>query len=85
MRLRHYGSLSAAAKHKLERLRHILGAAPPAIAPPMEVPKRTCPCCNKPMHLSRRVEALPLWRDPLLQRLGIAARAPPSSSTATET
>lgn len=82
MRLRHYGFLSAAAKHKLERLREILGAATPAptSAEPTTPVRPNCPCCGKAMHLRGRVEALPLWRDQLQARL--TARGPPQNQAA---
>ncbi len=72
-----YGFHSAAAKAKLERLRHILGvSAPPQAAAP-EPPLVKCACCGKPMQLIGRLEALPLWR----ARLSAAhpSRAPPAA------
>ena len=61
MRVRHYGFLSAAAKAKLARLRHILGVlVPPPTAP--EPPTIKCACCGKPMRLVGRIDPPPLWR-----------------------
>jgi hypothetical protein len=78
MRVRHYGFLSAAAKAKLTRLRHILGVLcpPPPTAP--ETPVIKCPCCAKPMRLVGRIEPLALWRAMLSQTQ--PNRGPPAPS-----
>lgn len=82
MCVRHYGYWSAAAKAKLERLRHLLSITPPTTSnqePKNKEPR--CPCCGKAMHPRGRIEPLPHWRD--LARLRFdrqaqaAARAPP--------
>lgn len=56
-RVRHYGFLSAAAKAKLARLRHLPGV----LAPP-PLPAIKCACCGQPMRLIGRIEPLPFWR-----------------------
>lgn len=65
MRVRHYGFLSAAAKAKLQRLRHILGVPATPRAPAPESPVIRCACCGKPMLQVGRVEPLPLWQSTL--------------------
>lgn len=67
MRVRHYGFLSAAAKTRLERLRHILGVLTPPQPPAPEPPIIQCACCQKPMRLVGRIEPLTLWRAMLSQ------------------
>jgi len=49
MRVRHYGFLSAAAKAKLARLRHILGELTPPRPPALEPTVIKCASCGKPM------------------------------------
>lgn len=65
MRVRHYGWLSAAAKAKLERLRHLLGVLTPPQPPPPQPLVIKCACCGKPMRSVGRIEPLPLWLDAL--------------------
>jgi hypothetical protein len=78
MRVRHYGFLSAAAKAKLARLRHILGVLTPPRPPAPESPVIKCACCGKPMLSVGRIEALPLWRN-LLHRTPPTRGPPPST------
>ena len=77
MRVRHYGFLSAAAKARLERLRHILGACAPPRSPATEPLAIKCSCCGKPMLSVGRIEALPLWRN-LLHRTPPTRGPPPT-------
>ncbi|MEM6901108.1 MAG: transposase [Pseudomonadota bacterium] len=69
-RLRHYGYLSAAAVKAYRRLRFLLGGTPQPVALPQSEPI-SCPCCNQPMQLLRKL--LPVRGPPLslnlLQRL----------------
>lgn len=88
MRTRHYGFWSAAAKARLERVRHLLGIATPS-APQQQQPAKTqprCPCCGKQMHLSGRLDPLPRWRDLMHLRFALraraAARGPPAANQA---
>jgi hypothetical protein len=62
MRVRHYGFLSAAAKAKLARLRHILGVLTPPRPPAPEPLVIKCACCAKPMRLVGRIDPPALWR-----------------------
>jgi hypothetical protein len=78
MRVRHYGFLSAAAKAKLARLRHILGVLTPPRPPAPELLVIKCACCGKPMLSVGRIEALPLWRN-LLHRTPPTRGPPPST------
>lgn len=87
VRVRHFGWMSAAAKAKRERLRHLLGHATPTGSQTenreqgSENSRPRCPCCGKEMHLRGRIEPLPLWRDMAQLRFAwrakTAARAPP--------
>lgn len=76
MRVRHYGFLSAAAKARLERLRHLLGVLTPPRPPAPEPLVIKCACCGKPMLSVGRIEALPLWRN-LLHRTPPTRGPPP--------
>lgn len=78
MRVRHYGFLSAAAKAKLARLRHILGELTPPRPPALEPPVIKCACCGKPMLSVGRIEAFPLWRT-LLHHTPPTRGPPPST------
>lgn len=78
MRVRHYGFLSAAAKAKLARLRHILGMLAPQQTPAAEPTIVKCACCGKPMRLVGRIDPLPLWQSML--RHSQPNRGPPSPS-----
>ncbi len=79
MRVRRYGFLSAAAKARLERLRHILGVLTPPLPPKSEPPTIQCACCQKPMRLVGRIEALALWRVMLSQTQPNGGPPAPSS------
>jgi hypothetical protein len=78
MRVRHYGFLSAAAKARLERLRHILGVLTPPRPPATEPLVIKCACCAKPMQLVGRIDPPPLWR--LILSHTQPNRGPPASS-----
>ena len=76
MRVRHYGFLSAAAKAKLARLRHILGVLAPPPPQPHEPISITCTGCGRPMTLTGRIDPPAMWKD-LLAHLP-SPRAPPA-------
>lgn len=76
-RIRHYGLLAGATrKAHLDRVRQLLGVAPPAItnaqAKPEDV-RPPCPCCGGHMVV---IEGFERWRQP---------RAPPHRTTSTGT
>ena len=74
-RIRHYGLLaSGTRKVHLERARHLLAVAPPAVAELPDEPPDTrppCPCCGGRMVV---IEIFERWRQP---------RAPPTTSPLT--